>query len=255
MLSIAKIRGPLIMSIFPLQKYTANRKSGNELSDTPMERIKKIFVSTPVEPISKELRMLLTLMGTAGIAGFFVGGVMHTRYSIQKFIENNEATRFYSHYDAQKQLHVSLSSQFVKIGLKYAWRTALFTAIFGSIQLLLTTYYGEPSVWHYVAGGSTAGLLFKMSLGLRGSLAGFIVGGILGGIGGFLSVLLLKLTGIKLEDLQNMSQEWAVARKLKEDELIAESMSDEFKDVQLLYDDNKAVKEILRKQEDKKLKN
>lgn len=75
--------------------------------------------------------------------------------------------------------------------------------------MILTAYYGKPSVLHYIIGAGIAGFLFKLSLGLKGSLVGLIAGVVLGGIGGSLTLLFLKLTGMTLEDFQHIQIYWS----------------------------------------------
>ncbi|KAK2577880.1 hypothetical protein KPH14_001391 [Odynerus spinipes] len=197
------------MTMLPFQKYDAHRKSITEPVETRMERIKKIFV------ISRELQRLISFTTTAGVVGMVIGGLLHTQGTIQKFIDTNQATRFYSHYDAKKQLQLAFVKQFLKGGLKFGWKTALFSAIFESVQILLTTYREKPSVLHYVAGGGIAGLLFKMSLGLS------------------------------IEDLQNIKQEWALKtdalHNKQHKERMIKSIDDEFKETRLMYETNKRI--------------
>lgn len=78
--------------------------------------------------------------------------------------------------------------------------------------MMLTAYYGKPSVLHYMIGAGIAGFLFKLSLGLKGSLVGLIFGAVLGGIGGSFILLFLKLTGMTLEDFQNIQSYWSYKR-------------------------------------------
>lgn len=61
-------------------------------------------------------------------------------------------------------------------------------------------------------GGSIAGLLFKMNLGLRGALVGTGLGGILGGVCGGVSLIILKLSGITINEVLEAQQNWINAR-------------------------------------------
>lgn len=61
-------------------------------------------------------------------------------------------------------------------------------------------------------GGSITGLLFKMNLGLRAALVGIGFGGILGGVCGGMSVLILKLSGITIDEVLDVQQDWINSR-------------------------------------------
>lgn len=232
------------MAIFPLQKYIPENLT-NKPEGTPMERVKKIFVRREYEPVSKELQHVYTLTFTASIAGMLVGGILHIQGNVEKFIDNNQATQFYNQRDAKKELHTSIFKQFAKGAYKLGWRSTLFTAIFASIQTLLTAYYGKTSILHYMAGAGTAGLLFKMSLGLKGSLVGLLVGSIFGAIGGFLHLSLLKMSKMSLDELQDVGQQWILLRKRTYKEAVSKNLVTEVKQMEALYSENESIKEQL----------
>lgn len=64
-------------------------------------------------------------------------------------------------------------------------------------------------------GGSITGLLFKINLGLRAALVGTGLGGILGGICGGLSTLILKLSGVTVDEILEAQQQWVNSRDNK----------------------------------------
>lgn len=61
-------------------------------------------------------------------------------------------------------------------------------------------------------GGSITGLLFKINLGLRAALVGTGLGGILGGVCGGLSTLILKLSGVTVDEILEAQQHWVNSR-------------------------------------------
>lgn len=232
------------MAMFPLQKYIPENVT-YEPEGTPMERVKKIFVRREYEPISKELQHIYSLTCASTIVGIIVGGTLHIRGNVEKFIENNQATQFYTQKEAKKELHTSVLKQFARGAYKFGWRTTLFTAIFTSIQTLLTAYYGKPSVVHYMAGAGTAGFLFKMSLGLKGSIVGLLIGASLGGIAGFLHLSILKMSGLDLDDLQTIGQQWVLLRERTYKEAVNKNLETEVKKLEALYSINQNMKEKL----------
>jgi len=65
---------------------------------------------------------------------------------------------------------------------------------------------------NYILGGSITGLLFKINLGLRATLVGTGLGGILGGICGGMSILILKLSGVTIDEVLDAQQQWINSR-------------------------------------------
>lgn len=57
-------------------------------------------------------------------------------------------------------------------------------------------------------GGSVTGLLFKMNLGLRGALIGMGLGSILGGICGVVSLVILQLSGVTIDEILETQKQW-----------------------------------------------
>lgn len=60
--------------------------------------------------------------------------------------------------------------------------------------------------------GSVTGLLLKMNLGLRAALVGMGLGGILGGICGGVSVFILKISGVTIDEVLEAQQKWVNSR-------------------------------------------
>ncbi|XP_043685695.1 RPII140-upstream gene protein isoform X1 [Vespula pensylvanica] len=256
MLNITKIRRPLIMAIFPLrdllEKYDVPKNPiVDQTEDTPMGRIRKIFISTEYEPISKELQSLINFSTTATLVGIVVGGIVYTQGTLEKFIENNEATRFYSHLDGKRALQTNITLQFAKGAYMFGWRLTVFCGIYEFIRMMLTAYYGKPSVLHYMIGAGIAGFLFKLSLGLKGSLVGLILGAVLGGIGGSFILLFLKLTGMTLEDFQNIQRYWSYKKDKVFKEAVGKHLEEEYGESKLLYEENKNIQRELSKIEEK----
>ena len=80
------------------------------------------------------------------------------------------------------------------------------------ITTCTSSYRGKIALENYILGGSIAGLLFKMNLGLRGALVGTGLGGILGGVCGSVSLIILKLSGITIDEVLEAQQNWINAR-------------------------------------------
>lgn len=63
-------------------------------------------------------------------------------------------------------------------------------------------------IGNYILGGSITGFLFKMNLGLRATLIGTGLGSILGGLCGGMSILILKLSGITIDETLDAQKQW-----------------------------------------------
>ncbi|KAI4495525.1 hypothetical protein M0802_008739 [Mischocyttarus mexicanus] len=240
MFNITKIRRPLYMAVYPIKEYWGNFDTPtnpivDEMEATPMGRIKKIFISTEIEPLSKELQNFINFTSTASLVGIAVGGLFYTRGVAQDFIDNNEATRFYNHMDAKRSLQKKVTIQFAKGAYRFGWRLTLFSGIYEFIRMMLTAYYGHHSILHYMIGAGVAGFLFKLSLGLKGSLVGLVVGTVLGAIGGSFILLFLKLTGMSLEDFERIHQYWSYKKEEVFKEAVGKRLEEEFGEAKNLH--------------------
>lgn len=73
---------------------------------------------------------------------------------------------------------------------------------------MIAVYRGKSSMIEYIAAGAFAGGTYKFNLGLRGMAAGMIVGGGLGTIGGAVSLLILRSTGMTMEEVRYWQYKW-----------------------------------------------
>ncbi|XP_015180033.1 PREDICTED: RPII140-upstream gene protein [Polistes dominula] len=250
MLNVRKLSRPLYMAVYPIKEFLGQydvpkNPVAENIENTPMGRIRKIFVSTEYQPISKEIQHFINFTSTATFIGMMVGGVAHSRGVAQQFIDNNEATRFYTQHDARRYLQDKVILAFGKGAFKFGWRLCVFCGIYETIRVLLTAYYGEPSVLHYMIGAGTAGFLFKLSLGVKGSLVGLVVGTILGAIGGLFSIMFIKITGMSKDDFERIQYYWAYKRDEAFKQAMGKRLEEEHGQVKELYEANKANQAML----------
>ena len=78
----------------------------------------------------------------------------------------------------------------------------LIDYIFSGITTVVSVYRGKSSIWEYLTAGVLTGSLYKFSMGPRGMLAGGLVGGAFGTIAGGLSLLILRTTGMSMEEVR-----------------------------------------------------
>jgi complex I assembly factor TIMMDC1 len=89
----------------------------------------------------------------------------------------------------------------------------------------MAVYRGKSSMYEYVTAGLVTGGTYKFNMGLKGMAAGAIVGGGLGAIAGGLSLLILKSTGMTMEEVRYWQYKWRSSR----DDAINDSYRETFK--------------------------
>lgn len=87
-----------------------------------------------------------------------------------------------------------------------------FIFFYSTLTTCTTAYRGKLRIENYIVAGSVTGLLHRLNLGLRGSLIGAGVGGTLGGICGGVSILLLYLSGVTIDEVMQVQQDWITSR-------------------------------------------
>lgn len=81
----------------------------------------------------------------------------------------------------------------------------------------------------YIAAGAFTGATYKFNLGLRGMAAGLIVGGGLGTIAGGVSLLILRSTGMTMEEVRYWQYKW----RSKRDDAINDSFKFQMKSTEM----------------------
>ncbi|XP_066602893.1 RPII140-upstream gene protein [Prorops nasuta] len=151
-------------------------KSDDDYSiDTGFERLKRLFFSD--DPKDSTLRHVILNSSTLV---FFVtgisGGIKGSRFCTQDFKEFNQATKFLSHSDAIKDMHIYCFGKFAKGCVKYSILPSLFTLSYLTASICIYTYRGHSGMIEYSLAFSTLGALFKSHLGLRGAISGGVFG-------------------------------------------------------------------------------
>lgn len=98
----------------------------------------------------------------------------------------------------------------VKFHLRFNKATMLIT--FSGITTVVAAYRGKSSMYEYMIGGATTGAMYKFSMGLRGMAAGALIGGGLGTVAGGVSLLILKSTGMTMEEVRYWQYKWRANR-------------------------------------------
>ncbi|XP_050452895.1 RPII140-upstream gene protein isoform X3 [Cataglyphis hispanica] len=250
-------RSPILMSIFPFGNDTNFDKPVNSVMETVIEplddklgwdRIKNIFRLNKDGNFTKELTSIINITISGTVIGTVLGGMNATKNTVDNFISNNEATKFTSHFDAKWHLQQAVTVNFIRRGARMGAKLGLFCCIFSTVTTCTTTYRGKLAIENYMLGGSVTGLLFKMNLGLRGALVGVGLGSILGGICGGTSLLILKLSGVTIDEVLEAQQKWINSRDEILHNKIKKCMSTELPEVKQVYEENKKVRLIQGKE-------
>ncbi|KAG7212526.1 hypothetical protein KM043_012834 [Ampulex compressa] len=220
-----------------------HRHQTSKPNDSGMQRIMQIVKPDERGEVSKELQTILNVTYVGGLTGLIVGGLSTAGFATEEFIKNNKATLFNSHLEAKRALQREIIVRFAKGGAKFGSKLAIFCFIYMSTTTCLTKYAGEHSIVHHSIGGGITGLCFKLSLGMKGSIAGTVVGATLGTIGGTLVTLLMAIAGMSLDDYQDRNKKWIQNRETAMKEAKAKNIDTETAaDLKQLYDFNEKDK-------------
>ncbi|CRK88176.1 CLUMA_CG001961, isoform A [Clunio marinus] len=183
-----------------------------DYEETGWERISRMFTVDEFGRMSNECNSILQ----AGFFGMFVGGVyggfLGSRKAYFDFLDNNQATAFKSHLDAKRKLQDKVTLGFAQNAFRFSWRLALFTTSYTAITTIISSYRGKSSMYEYVIAGAVTGAGYKMNMGLKGMAAGILVGGGLGALGGAASLLILKSSGMTMEEIRYYQYKWRSGR-------------------------------------------
>ncbi|XP_071573996.1 complex I assembly factor TIMMDC1, mitochondrial [Temnothorax nylanderi] len=245
-------RSPILAFMFPFDKkfndghdkpvnMPANAKMKPLDDELGWDRVKEIFTLDQNGMPTKELQSITNITLSGIVIGTAIGGMGVTKDTVNNFIANNEATRFISHFDAKRDLQQSVLVNFLRKGGRLGAKLGTFCFLFSSITTCTTAYRGKLAVENYMLGGSVTGLIFKMNMGLRAMLVGTGLGAVLGGFCGGVSVLILKLSGITIDEVLEAQKRWIDSRNNKMRENIKECMSTELPEIKKLYEENRKL--------------
>ncbi|XP_074520832.1 complex I assembly factor TIMMDC1, mitochondrial [Halichoeres trimaculatus] len=176
-----------------------------EFPDTGWERIKDLFERDATHKHSEELINVFKSSVVAALAGLIYGGLPAARHARQRYIESSQAEMYTGRVDAVRSAHNAAIRGFVRYGWRWSWRVAVFVTLFNSVSTGLSVYRDKYALSHYAAAGAVTGGLFRLTLGLGGTVAGTIIGAILG-----------VPTGAMIISMQSVAGETARERRRRE---------------------------------------
>ncbi|XP_068612550.1 complex I assembly factor TIMMDC1, mitochondrial isoform X1 [Brachionichthys hirsutus] len=152
----------------------------------------------------------------AGAVGFLYGGLPAARSARQRYIQASQAELYTSRVEAVRSAHNASIRGFLRYGWRWSWRVAALVVVFNSVNTGLSAYRDKSSLSHYAAAGAVAGGLFRLTLGLRGFVAGAIIGTALGIPSGALIIGMQALTGEDVRARRKRERREIYERRLAE---------------------------------------
>ncbi|KAM7133313.1 complex I assembly factor TIMMDC1, mitochondrial isoform 1-T2 [Molossus nigricans] len=180
------------------------------------DRLRELFVKDEQQRTSKELENIYRAAVSAGIIGWAYGGIPAFIHAKRRYIEQSHAEIYHNRFDAVQSAHRAATRGFIRYGWRWSWRTAMFVTIFNTVNTGLNAYRDKNALSHYVIAGAVTGSLFRISLGLRGLVAGGIIGALLGTPIGSLLMALQKYYGETIQERKRKDREALYELKLEE---------------------------------------
>ncbi|EZA51339.1 RPII140-upstream gene protein [Ooceraea biroi] len=210
------------------------------------DRVKKIFRRDEYGTLTKELQSIVSVTLSGSVCGMIIGGLRTTQRTVDNFIASNEATRFDNHLHAKNSLHQKVLENFISKGGGLGIKLGFFCFMFSFITTCTTAYRGKLSIENYILGASVTGLLFRVNMGIRGALVGATLGGTLGAVCGIVSMLILSLSGVSIDEVLEAQRQWIVSRKQIGEENMKRGMAQEKPEIQQMMEETQKLR-ILQK--------
>eukprot|EP00039_Didymoeca_costata_P020306 m.340799 g.340799 ORF g.340799 m.340799 type:complete len:209 (-) comp19545_c0_seq1:118-744(-) len=135
-----------------------------------METLKDIFHKCKQEDINQAVAS----SGAAFASGFFIGGLISSKYTADAFIEANAKTQYVSQLEARRALNDAVIRDFCLRGTYWGLRLGAFVGIFGAMKLGLETHREKKDVFNIVSAGGMAGMISGAIKGVRSAAYGLV---------------------------------------------------------------------------------
>lgn len=209
----------------------------NYTKDDGMDRLKRMFSVDPATGnITKELQSIWNGTTFGAVAGILYGGLRNTRDAARNYLEHNKATLYIDVRDAKKSLQTNLLINFLKNGVPMGCKLSLLSLFFGGYSTCICVYRGKYTIPNYILGGALTGMTYRFPVGPKAMLLGTGIGAVMGVFYGASMLLLLKLAGVNMEDLQQQHVDVVAATKRRI--LQSEYLEKEASDMKQFYTEN-----------------
>nr|XP_050032340.1 RPII140-upstream gene protein-like isoform X1 [Dermacentor andersoni] len=176
------------------------RESRILANETGMDRLKAMF------DMSNGFGPELSLVKSAGLytasTGALIGGWYYARTARDNYIRKNQGTAFINPKQATRELQDAMFLAFGKGAWKLGWRMMVFSTIYMGVAVAGFTYRNKFGVAEHVAAGTLAGFVYKLNMGVRGSLVGAGLGSLLGLVSGATLSVATKAMGITVPEFR-----------------------------------------------------
>lgn len=203
--------------VFPFNSFSEhNRDENNPLLviRNTVQKYKCYFYGSDGYP-TKELQSVINTTFVSAVTGFLLGGLPTIKHSIETFKAENQATLFRHKFEPKRRLQNKIAINMLKGGLSYAMKLSTFCFLYSGTSTFLYVYREKADPLNHIIGGSVAGFIYKINMGLKGAVAGTVLGGILGSISGIMITFILYISGYELDDVYTAGNQFIVARREK----------------------------------------
>ncbi|XP_054925352.2 complex I assembly factor TIMMDC1, mitochondrial isoform X2 [Dermacentor andersoni] len=128
-----------------------------------------------------------------------------TTYARTKELPSSTLSRqrwVYQQCTFPRELQDAMFLAFGKGAWKLGWRMMVFSTIYMSVAVAGFTYRNKFGVAEHVAAGTLAGFVYKLNMGVRGSLVGAGLGSLLGLVSGATLSVATKAMGITVPEFR-----------------------------------------------------
>lgn len=175
-------------------------------NETGADRLKMMFdISCGFGP---ELTLVRAGFTIGGLTGLLVGGLNYAKLAKMNYIRKNQGTPFLNPKQAAREMHDTMFLEFARGGFKLGWRMAVFSTLYMTGVTAGFTYRNKFGIAEHVASGALTGFLFKVNMGIRGSLVGMGLGGLLGLISGAVLCTATKFSGMTVPEFRYWSHQY-----------------------------------------------
>lgn len=169
-------------------------------NETGMDRLKAMFdLSNGFGP---ELSLVQSACIYTGSAGALIGGWNYARTARENYIRKNQGTSFLNPKQATRELQDAMFLQFGRGAWKLGWRMMAFSSLYMTVAVAGFTYRNKFGIAEHVAAGTLAGFVYKLNMGVRGSLVGAGLGSLLGLLSGATLSVATKVMGVTVPEFR-----------------------------------------------------
>ncbi|CAD1471620.1 unnamed protein product, partial [Heterotrigona itama] len=195
---------------------------------------------------TKEVQSVASATFVGFLTGFALGGIYNIKDVPQKHKDENQVTLYKNKFVMQRELQRRVEFATIKGGFPFGIKVGLFCFFFSSISVFLYVYRNYKfDILNPMIGGAVTGFLFKMNMGIKGSISGTVIGTILGTIYGCITQFLLFITGTQIGDTYKVMADIMNMRRDAIKENVKKMNSEEKSQMQIVYEKNYKMREMI----------